>query len=125
VEPRYFDEVWRSQRTAERHHQYDYDTMATFVAASDCVVLFYENVFQSGGRDTGGVGGPTVHPLGRRGFAPYRGRGGHGGSSATRCARSRNRRNPRARPRRRILRAARPTHAERYIAGVGGSPEDS
>src|SRR5437867_5661846 len=47
-EPRYFDEV--NEAAAGKANvviNTDYDTMGPYVAASDCVVLFYEDVFQS------------------------------------------------------------------------------
>ena len=47
-EPRYFDEVMEVARgKANVIVNTDYDTMGDYVAASDCVVLFYEDVFQS------------------------------------------------------------------------------
>ncbi len=47
-DPRYFDEVMAAARGKTNVIvNTDYDTMGDFVAAADCVVLFYEDVFQS------------------------------------------------------------------------------
>ena len=75
-EPRYFDEVM----SVARDHpnvivNTDYDTMGDYVAASDCVVLFYEDVFQSAVvTQAVWAGLPCIFST-AEGFAPYHGAG--------------------------------------------------
>ena len=75
-EPRYFDEVIEVARgKANVIVNTDYDTMGDFVAASDCVVLFYEDVFQSAVVTQAVWAGLPCIFSDAEGFAPYRGAG--------------------------------------------------
>ncbi|HET7699593.1 MAG TPA: glycosyltransferase [Candidatus Limnocylindria bacterium] len=75
-EPRYFDEV---MAVAEGRPNVivntDYDTMGDFVAAADCVVLFYEDVFQSAVVTQAVWAGLPCIFSDAEGFAAYRGAG--------------------------------------------------
>lgn len=75
-EPRYFDEVMAVARDKPNVViNTDYDTMGDFVAASDCVVLFYEDVFQSAVVTQAiWAGLPCIFST-AEGFAPYHGAG--------------------------------------------------
>src|SRR5438105_1419892 len=75
-EPRYFDEVMAVARTKPNVIvNTDYDTMGDFVAASDCVVLFYEDVFQSAVVTQAiWAGLPCIFST-AEGFTPYHGAG--------------------------------------------------
>src|SRR5207247_7718282 len=71
-EPRYFDEVMDAARgKANVIVNTDYDTMGDFVAASDCVVLFYEDVFQSAVVTQAVWAGLPCIFSDAEGFAPY------------------------------------------------------
>jgi glycosyltransferase involved in cell wall biosynthesis len=75
-EPRYFDEVMEvAKGKANVIVNTDYDTMGDFVAASDCVVLFYEDVFQSAVVTQAVWAGLPCIFSDAEGFAPYRGAG--------------------------------------------------
>ena len=75
-EPEYFDEVVAVARgKANVIVNTDYDTMGDFVAASDCVVLFYEDVFQSAVVTQAVWAGLPCIFSDAEGFAPYRGAG--------------------------------------------------
>jgi glycosyltransferase involved in cell wall biosynthesis len=75
-EPRYFDEVMAVARgKANVIVNTDYDTMGDFVAASDAVVLFYEDVFQSAVVTQAVWAGLPCIFSDAEGFAPYRGAG--------------------------------------------------
>jgi len=75
-EPRYFDEVMAVAKDRPNVViNTDYDTMGDFVAASDCVVLFYENVFQSAVVTQAVWAGLPCILSDAEGFAPYRGAG--------------------------------------------------
>ncbi len=75
-EPRYFDEVMEAARGRPNVIvNTDYDTMGDFVAASDCVVLFYEDVFQSAVVTQAVWAGLPCIFSSAEGFAPYRGAG--------------------------------------------------
>ncbi|HZP95089.1 MAG TPA: glycosyltransferase [Candidatus Limnocylindria bacterium] len=75
-EPRYFDEVMEAAKGRPNVIvNTDYDTMGDFVAASDCVVLFYEDVFQSAVvTQAVWAGLPCIFST-AEGFAPYHGAG--------------------------------------------------
>lgn len=75
-EPRYFDEVMEVARGRSNVIvNTDYDTMGDFVAAADCVVLFYEDVFQSAVVTQAVWAGLPCIFSDAEGFAPYRGAG--------------------------------------------------
>jgi hypothetical protein len=75
-EPRYFDEVMEAARgNPNVVINTDYDTMGDFVAASDCVVLFYEDVFQSAVVTQAIWAGLPCIFSPAEGFAPYHGAG--------------------------------------------------
>jgi glycosyltransferase involved in cell wall biosynthesis len=75
-EPRYFDEVMEAARgKANVIVNTDYDTMGDYVAASDCVVLYYEDVFQSAVVTQAVWAGLPCIFSDAEGFAPYRGAG--------------------------------------------------
>jgi glycosyltransferase involved in cell wall biosynthesis len=75
-EPRYFDEVMEVARGRKNIViNTDYDTMGDFVVASDCVVLFYEDVFQSAVVTQAVWAGLPCIFSEAEGFAPYHGAG--------------------------------------------------
>ena len=75
-EPRYFDEVMEAARgKANVIVNTDYDTMGDYVAASDCVVLFYEDVFQSAVVTQAVWAGLPCIFSDAEGFSPYHGAG--------------------------------------------------
>ncbi|HKW77512.1 MAG TPA: glycosyltransferase [Candidatus Limnocylindria bacterium] len=75
-EPEYFDEVAAAAKGKPNVIvNTDYDTMGDFVAASDCVVLFYEDVFQSAIVTQAVWAGLPCIFSDADGFAPYRGAG--------------------------------------------------
>ena len=75
-EPEYFDEVAAAARAKPNVIvNTDYDTMGDFVAASDCVVLYYEDVFQSAVVTQAVWAGLPCIFSDAEGFAPYRGAG--------------------------------------------------
>ena len=71
-EPRYFDEVMEAaKRKKNVVINTEYDTMGQYVAASDCVVLFYEDVFQSAVVTQAVWAGVPCIFSPAEGFAPY------------------------------------------------------
>ena len=71
-EPRYFDEVMEAaKRKKNVVINTEYDTMGQYVAASDCVVLFYEDVFQSAVVTQAVWAGLPCIFSPAEGFAPY------------------------------------------------------
>ena len=75
-EPRYFDEVMELARDKPNVIiNTDYDTMGDYVAASDAVVLYYENVFQSAVVTQAVWAGLPCILSDAEGFAPYHGAG--------------------------------------------------
>src|SRR5438445_8129562 len=75
-EPRYFDEVIAFAKTKPNVViNTEYNTMGDFVAASDCVVLYYEDVFQSAVVTQAVWAGLPCIFSDAEGFAPYRGAG--------------------------------------------------
>ena len=71
-EPRYFDEVMAVAKGRPNVIvNTDYDTMGDYVAASDCVVLFYEDVFQSAVVTQAVWAGLPCIFSPAEGFAPY------------------------------------------------------
>jgi glycosyltransferase involved in cell wall biosynthesis len=75
-EPRYFDEVMEFARgRTDVIINTTYDTMGDHVAASDCVVLFYEDVFQSAVVTQAVWAGLPCIFSDAEGFAPYHGAG--------------------------------------------------
>ena len=75
-EPRYFDEVMEFARgRANVIINTDYDTMGDHVVASDCVVLFYEDVFQSAVVTQAVWAGLPCIFSDAEGFSPYHGAG--------------------------------------------------
>ena len=71
-EPRYFDEVMEvAKRKKNVIINTEYDTMGQYVAASDCVVLFYEDVFQSAVVTQAVWAGLPCIFSPAEGFAPY------------------------------------------------------
>ena len=125
-EPRYFDEVMDAARgKANVIVNTDYDTMGDFVAASDCVVLFYEDVFQSAVVTQAVWAGLPCIFSDAEGFAPYHGAGLVARDTGELADAMREIRTPEVHARivrsvrilRRLLSPER--NAERYIAGVG------
>jgi glycosyltransferase involved in cell wall biosynthesis len=124
-EPRYFDEV---MEIAREHGNVvintDYDTMGDFVAASDCVVLFYEDVFQSAVVTQAVWAGLPCIFSPAEGFAPYHAAGIVVRDTGELAEAMREIQRPETYARivrgvrilRRLLSPAR--NAERYIAGV-------
>jgi hypothetical protein len=124
-EPRYFDEVM----SAAKDHpnviiNTEYDTMGQYVAASDCVVLFYEDVFQSAVvTQAVWAGLPCVFSA-AEGFAPYHAAGPIARNVDELARAMREMQRPetyasyarRVRILRRLLSAER--NAERYLAGL-------
>src|SRR3989441_14955 len=71
-EPRYFDEVMEAaKRKSNVVINTEYNTMGEYVAASDCVVLFYEDVFQSAVVTQAVWAGLPCIFSNAEGFAPY------------------------------------------------------
>lgn len=125
-EARYFDEVM--EVAAGRPNvivNTDYDTMGDFVAASDCVVLFYEDVFQSAVVTQAVWAGLPCIFSDAAGFAPYSGAGIVARGTGDLAGAMREIQRPETYARylrnvgilRRLLSPERV--AERYIAGVG------
>lgn len=125
-EPRYFDEVMAE---VPKHPNVivnnDYGAMGEFVAASDCVVLFYQDVFQSAVVTQAVWAGVPCIFSGAEGFAPY-GAAGLVAKDTGELARAmRDIRRPDTYAR--LLRGVRILRrllsperiAERYLAGVG------
>jgi hypothetical protein len=125
-EPRYFDEVMEVARGKPNVTvNIDYDTMGDFVAASDCVVLFYEDVFQSAVVTQAVWAGLPCIFSDAEGFGPYHGAGLVARDTGELADAMRDIRRPEVHTKivrnvhilRRLLSPAR--NAERYIAGVG------
>jgi hypothetical protein len=125
-EPRYFDEVMAAARDKPNVViNTDYDTMGDFVAASDAVVLFYENVFQSAVVTQAVWAGLPCIFSDAEGFAPYHGAGLVVRDTGELADAMRDIQKPDVYARivrsvrilRRLLSPER--NAERYIAGVG------
>src|SRR3989454_6787235 len=71
-EPRYFDEVMAAaKRKSNVVINTEYNTMGEYVAAADCVVLFYEDVFQSAVVTQAVWAGLPCIFSNAEGFAPY------------------------------------------------------
>src|SRR5438132_2145221 len=71
-EPRYFDEVMEAaKRKSNVVINTEYNTMGEYVAAADCVVLFYEDVFQSAVVTQAVWAGLPCIFSNAEGFAPY------------------------------------------------------
>jgi len=124
-EPRYFDEVMDVARDKPNVViNTDYDTMGDYVAASDCVVLFYEDVFQSAVVTQAVWAGLPCIFSDAEGFAPYRGAGLVARDTGELAEAMREIQQPEAHARivrsvkilRRLLSPER--NAERYIAGI-------
>ena len=125
-EPRYFDEVLEVAREKKNVViNTDYDTMGDFVAASDCVVLFYEDVFQSAVVTQAVWAGLPCIFSDAEGFSPYHGAGLVVRDTGELADAMREIQKPdvyarivrRVRILRRLLSPER--NAERYIAGIG------
>ena len=124
-EPRYFDEVMAVARTKPNVIvNTDYESMGEYVAASDCVVLFYEDVFQSAVVTQAVWAGLPCIFSAAEGFAPYHGAGVVARDSGELAAAMRDMQRPEQYAKyqrsvgiiRRLLSPER--NAERYIAGV-------
>src|SRR5438093_4558 len=124
-EPRYFDEVMAAAKErADVIVNTDYDTMGDFVAASDCVVLYYEDVFQSAVVTQAVWAGLPCIFSSAEGFAPYTGAGIVARDTGELADAMREMQKPHVHARyvrsvrilRRLLSPER--NAERYIAGV-------
>ena len=125
-ETRYFDEVMEAAKGVPNVIvNTDYDTMGDFVAAADCVVLFYEDVFQSAVVTQAVWAGLPCIFSDADGFAPYHGAGLVAKDTGELATAMREIQRPEIYARlvrnvgilRRLLSPAR--IAERYIAGVG------
>lgn len=125
-EPRYFDEVMEAARGKPNVIvNTDYDTMGDFVAASDCVVLYYEDVFQSAVVTQAVWAGLPCIFSHAEGFAPYHGAGLVARDTGELADAMREIQQPAVYARlarsvqivRRLLSPER--NAERYIAGIG------
>jgi glycosyltransferase involved in cell wall biosynthesis len=125
-EPRYFDEVMDIARDKPNVIiNTDYDTMGDYVAASDAVVLYYENVFQSAVVTQAVWAGLPCIFSDAEGFAPYHGAGVVVRDTGELADAMREIQEPETYARivrsvgtlRRLLSPER--NAERYIAGVG------
>ena len=124
-EPRYFDEVMAVAKDKRNVIvNTDYDTMGDYVAASDCVVLYYEDVFQSAVvTQAVWAGLPCIFST-AEGFAPYHGAGVVVRDTGELAEAMRDLRRPEryaalvrnVRILRRLLSPER--NAERYVAGV-------
>jgi glycosyltransferase involved in cell wall biosynthesis len=124
-EPRYFDEVMDVARGRTNVIvNTDYDTMGDHVAASDCVVLYYEDVFQSAVVTQAVWAGLPCIFSDAEGFAPYHGAGLVARDTGELADAMREIRKPDTHARivrsvgilRRLLSPER--NAERYIAGI-------
>ena len=124
-EPRYFDEVMAFAKTKPNVIiNTEYNTMGEYVAASDCVVLFYEDVFQSAVVTQAVWAGLPCIFSNAEGFAPYHAAGPvvRGVDELARAMREIQRPETYAKYARgvRILRRllSPERNAERYLAGV-------
>ena len=124
-EPRYFDEVMAVARTKPNVIvNTDYESMGEYVAASDCVVLFYEDVFQSAVVTQAVWAGLPCIFSSAEGFAPYHGAGVVARDTGELANAMRDMQDPQTYAKhqrsvgiiRRLLSPER--NAERYIAGV-------
>jgi len=124
-EPRYFDEVMAVAKDRPNVIvNTNYDTMGDYVAASDCVVLFYEDVFQSAVVTQAVWAGLPCIFSSAEGFAPYVGAGIVAHDTGELADAMADMRTPETYARykrnvgilRRLLSPER--NAERYIAGV-------
>ena len=124
-EPRYFDEVVEAAKAKPNVViNTDYDAMGEYMAASDCVVLFYEDVFQSAVVTQAVWAGLPCIFSSAEGFAPYHAAGPVARSIDELAHAMREMRDPRtnatyargSRILRRLLSPER--NAERYLAGV-------
>jgi hypothetical protein len=125
-EPRYFDEVTEFARgKVNVIINTDYDTMGDHVVASDCVVLFYEDVFQSAVVTQAVWAGLPCIFSDAEGFSPYHGAGIVVRDTGELSDAMREIQKPEVYARivrsvrilRRLLSPER--NAERYIAGIG------
>ena len=125
-EPRYFDEVLEAARAKNNVViNTDYDTMGDYVVASDCVVLYYRDVFQSAVVTQAVWAGLPCIFSDAPGFGLYRGAGLVARDTGELGEAMREIQRPETYERvlrgvrilRRLLSPER--NAERYIAGVG------